>query len=100
MSYKVAGVSFENRQDLLKRIYDKQGPFIECLLNKTLYEGEPAIECIETTSRMQIGWIAKKNIPELYNLPCQRIFGEIGFFKGTWFCELRSPVIFKSPIPF
>ena len=96
--YKTAGVTFESRQEILQDIYNKSGRYIRAWLEKTTYDGEPAIKVIETTSNLQIGWIAKVDVPSLYNEPVQEIFGEIGKFEGRWYCNLKSPIVWRNPV--
>ena len=98
MSYKLAGVTFESRQELLEKIYNNKNRFIKCILNRTMYNGEPAIQVIEESSALQIGWIAKVDVPKLYNLPCNFIHGEIGKYMNTWFCELYSPIMDRRKV--
>jgi hypothetical protein len=95
--YKTAGVTFESRQQILEDIYNKSGPFIRAWLEKTTYDSEPAIKVLEQSSGLQIGWIAKVDVPELYDKPCQEIFGEIGNFEGRWYCKLKSPILWRNP---
>ena len=100
MSYKLAGVTFESRQQILEKIYNSKGPLIKCFLNRTTYDGSPAIQVIEENSALQVGWIAKVDIPKLYSKNCQVIHGRISHYMDKWFCELYNPIFDNRSGPF
>lgn len=65
MNIKVAGVTFENRQDILKKIYNKQKPFDKRLDIEFIgvdFNGELAIEI--KVNKHLIGYVEKKRINE------------------------------------
>ena len=73
MRVNVAGVTFCNdekdggksRQSILKELYVMKSGIITVDLKHTTYEGEPAIKCIEHSTKQCIGWIPKTKISEI-----------------------------------
>lgn len=90
--WKLAGVTFENRQSILGNIVKNIGKEIICDLVDTIYNGEPAIKVLERSSKKQIGWVPRQNLKELYNKNIEKIYGEIGYYKETYFVRLYEPV--------
>lgn len=73
MKTRIAGVTFnnevedggKNRQEILKELCLTRGNIITVDLKYTTYNGEPAIKCIEHTTRQVIGWIPKTDIANM-----------------------------------
>lgn len=73
MNTRIAGVKFNNdkeyggesRQYILQQLYESYGAIITVDLKRTYYNNEPAIQCIEHTTRRLLGWIPKTDIEQI-----------------------------------
>ena len=65
--FKIVGVTFNNRQKMLEKLYAKQekNKQISVSLDFTTFEGSPAIKVF--ADNMDIGNIAKNDVPKLYD---------------------------------
>ncbi len=65
--FKVVGVTFSNRQKVLEKLYAKQEKKkqITVSLDFTTFEGAPAIKVL--ADNIDIGNIAKNDVPKLYD---------------------------------
>lgn len=65
--FKIAGVTYGNRQNALGKLYAKQskGKQIAITLDFTSYENEPAIQVF--ADKVDIGFIAKTDVAKLYD---------------------------------
>lgn len=95
MNIKPAGVTFENRQEVLKKIYDKQRPFDKKLDIEFIgvnFEGELAIE-IKINGYM-VGYVEKKRINEFvkhkdYGYKITKFFPGYREDSNIYYCTIK-----------
>ena len=95
MNIKVAGVTFDNRQTILKKIYNKEKPFHQKLDVEFIgvdFNGELAIE-IKINNQL-IGYVERHRINEFvkhmnYGYKIKKIFP--GYFEGEniYYCTIK-----------
>lgn len=88
---KVAGVTFENRQETLKSL-QKTGEWRKINLIYTTFNNAPAIKVKDQQSGEILGWIPKKNIQEIMKYKITKMTGWIGMYENTYYCCLFVPV--------
>lgn len=74
MQFKAAGVSFEGRQETLKRLA-QVNPWRDVTLKLTQYEGEDAIMLQDYETKEQLGWVPKALVANYKNV--HRMAGRI-----------------------
>lgn len=101
---KLAGVTFNNqdgtnRQGILAEFKAKNHDIIGCIVKKVNYtdaEGKDslALAIFEKTTKQQIGFIPKENIPELLKTKTTELTGFIGYnAKGKCYYVELSPIV-------
>lgn len=83
IKFKVAGVTFENRQPILKQA-DKNG-IKNIFFKKSTFEGEPCIEVY--LNDKQIGYVPKKRLSEFLkwcDKPCSIKYKDIRLGESTY----------------
>lgn len=100
---KIAGVTFCNtteyggrhRQTILKEFYQTKDGIITVdlkrviFLNPDTHQYEPAIQCIEHTTKQLIGWIPKT---EIQYTTQRQMTGFILFYKNTYSVRLNDQI--------
>ena len=96
MNIKVAGVTFENRQDILKKIYNKQKPFnqqLDIAFIGVDFNGELAIE-IKINNQL-IGYVERKRINEFvkhmnYGYKITKFFPGYNEESNIYYCTIKA----------
>ena len=91
---KVVGVSFDNRQDILRKLHADATWRSVSLIHTTYHnpetnEDEPAIMVKDYITKEEIGWIARTDIDKYQGITAMT--AELGEYKGTMYCHLYLP---------
>ena len=91
---KAVGVTFNNRQETLKRLsQDARWRSVTLIHTKFKNEEtgieEDAIRIIDYSTKEEIGWIPKKEVPSYKGI--YEMTAEIGEYKDTMYCNLYYP---------
>lgn len=91
---KVVGVTFENRQDILKELRQQNAWRSVSLIHTTFHNeqtglDEPAIKVKDYATKKEIGWIARTDIEKYINIT--QMTAELGNWEGTEYCNLYIP---------
>lgn len=95
MNIKPAGVTFENRQDILKKIYNKEKPFDKRLDIEFIgvdFNGELAIEI--KINKHLVGYVERKRINEFvkhmnYGYKITRFFPGYNEDSNIYYCTIK-----------
>lgn len=88
---KVAGVTYEGRQELLKSLQDVCEWRIMDLI-RTQYAGQPAIQVRDRVTGAIVGWIPKSDIDKVIQMNLSTMTGWIGHYHGIYYCQLFETV--------
>lgn len=90
---KIAGVTFENRQELLKNLYNRTSivrlvktPFKNTKTNVT----ELAIQVIDDNTKNLLGYIPKQNIDKFTNI--SKMILNVSYYNNIYSGELREMI--------
>ena len=93
----IAGVTFKNedgesRQEILKNIFNSYSNIITIRLQHVTYYrngiGEPAIKCVEKSTKKMIGWLPKDMVKNYKNV--RELTGLIKVFNNKYIVELYN----------
>ena len=85
---KVAGVTFENRQQVLAGLLQQNRQVITVDLVYTTFNGEFAIQLVENSSRQVIGWIPRSELYRFTSCNVRQMTGFVGCYNNIYFCKL------------
>lgn len=85
---KVAGVTFENRQDTLAMLVSMNRNIITVDLFYTTFNGEFAIKLIENSTGLEIGWIPRSELHRFISCNIRQMTGFVGYYNGVYFVKL------------
>lgn len=88
---KVAGVTFDNRQSILKSLYENDKWRMFWLIY-TQFSGEFAIKVMDMNTRQIIGWIPKNELQKIWQTGLYILTGQIGLCMDTYFAKLYVPI--------
>ena len=93
INFQVAGVTFENRQSILKRAYNRG---VQCIcFKKSTFENSPCVEVY--VNNMMIGYVPQKRLKEFLkwcDRPCSVKYRSISLHEGTY--GMTITVIFQN----
>ena len=87
---KVVGVTYEGRQIILDYLC-KNDPWRMLWLIHTLYHGEAAIQVMDISTRLIIGWIPQCDVQWIQQTGLYVLTGFIGFFN-VYYVRLYVPI--------
>ena len=87
---KVAGVTFENRQETLKELVEINRSIITVNLIYTTFNGEFAIKLVEDVTGKEIGWITKTELYRFTSCNIRQMTGFIGYYNNTYYVKLST----------
>lgn len=87
---KVAGVTFENRQETLKELVGINRSIITVNLVYTTFNGEFAIKLVENTTVREIGWIPRSELYKFTACNIRQMTGFIGYYNNTYYVRLSE----------
>ena len=87
---KVAGVTFENRQETLKELVGINRSIITVDLIYTQFNGEFAIKLVENTTGKEIGWIPRSELYKFTSCNIRQMTGFIGYYNNTYYVRLSE----------
>ena len=87
---KVAGVTFENRQEVLKELVGMNRSIITVDLIYTTFNGEFAIKLVENTAGREIGWIPRTELHKFVSCNIHQMTGFIGYYNNTYYVKLST----------
>lgn len=93
INFKVAGVTFENRQSILKQL--DNGKLQSIYFKKSTYEEEPCVE-VYANSKM-IGYVPKNRLNEFLkwsDKPCSIKYKKIALGESTYGCTIT--IVFQK----
>ena len=85
---KVAGVTFENRQETLAMLVSMNRNIITVDLVYTTFNGEFAIKLVENSTGREIGWIPRSELYRFTNCNIRQMTGFVGYYNGIYFVKL------------
>ena len=85
---KVAGVTFENRQETLKELVMINRSIITVNLIYTTFNGEFAIKLVEDVTGKEIGWIPRSELYKFTSCNIIQMTGFIGYYNDTYYVRL------------
>ena len=87
---KVAGVTFENRQETLKELVMMNRSIITVDLIYTTFNDEFAIKLVENTTGREIGWIPRTELHKFVSCNIHQMTGFIGYYNSTYYVRLSE----------
>ena len=87
---KVAGVTFENRQETLTQLVGMNRSIITVNLIYTTFNGEFAIKLVEDVTGKEIGWIPKTELYKFTSCNIHQMTGFIGYYNNTYYVRLSE----------
>lgn len=87
---KVAGVTFENRQETLAQLVGMNRSIITVDLIYTTFNNEFAIKLVENTTGREIGWIPKTELYKFTACNIRQMTGFIGYYNDTYYVRLSE----------
>lgn len=87
---KVAGVTFENRQETLKELVGMNRSIITVNLIYTTFNGEFAIKLVEDVTGKEIGWIPRTELHKFVSCNIHQMTGFINFYNNTYYVRLSE----------
>ena len=87
---KVAGVTFENRQETLKELVELNRSIITVDLVYTTFNNEFAIKLVENSTGREIGWIPRSELYKFTSCNIRQMTGFIGYYNNTYYVRLSE----------
>lgn len=87
---KVAGVTFENRQNTLAQLVGMNRGIITVDLVYTTFNNEFAIKLVENTTGREIGWIPRCELYKFASCNIRQMTGFIGYYNNMCYCKLSA----------
>ena len=87
---KVAGVTFENRQETLKELVMMNRSIITVNLVYTTFNNEFAIKLVEDVTGKEIGWIPRTELHKFVSCNIHQMTGFIGYYNNTYYVKLST----------
>ena len=81
---KVAGVTFENRQETLKELVMMNRSIITVDLVYTKFNNEFAIKLVEDVTGKEIGWIPRAELHKFVSCNIHQMTGFIGYYNNYY----------------
>ena len=85
---KVAGVTFEGRQQTLAMLASMNRSIITVDLVYTTFNGEFAIKLVENITQREIGWIPRSELYRFTACNIKQMTGFVGCYNGIYFVKL------------
>ena len=85
---KVAGVTFEGRQETLVMLVSMNRRIITVDLVYTTFNGEFAIKLVENSTGLEIGWIPRTELHRFISCNIRQMTGFIGYYNGIYFARV------------
>lgn len=87
---KVAGVTFERRQETLKELVGMNRSIITVDLIYTTFNNEFAIKLVENSTGKEIGWIPRSELYKFTSCNIRQMTGFIGYYNNTYYVKLST----------
>ena len=87
---KVAGVTFENRQETLAQLVGMNRSIITVDLVYTTFNNEFAIKLVENSTGREIGWIPRTELYRFTSCNVRQMTGFIGYYNNTYYVRLSE----------
>ena len=85
---KVAGVTFEGRQNTLNELVMMNRSIITVNLIYTTFNGEFAIKLVENSTGRDIGWIPRAELYRFISCNIRQMTGFIGYYNNIYFVRV------------
>ena len=85
---KVAGVTFEGRQNTLNELVMMNRSIITVNLIYTTFDGEFAIKLVEDVTGKEIGWIPRTELHRFISCNIRQMTGFIGYYNGVYYVRV------------
>ena len=85
---KVAGVTFEGRQNTLNELVMMNRSIITVDLVYTTFNNEFAIKLVENSTGREIGWIPRSELYRFISCNIRQMTGFIGYYNNIYFVRV------------
>lgn len=85
---KIAGVTFEGRQETLAMLVSMNRQVITVDLIYTTFNGEFAIKLVENSTAREIGWIPRAELHRFISCNIRQMTGFIGYYNDIYFVRV------------
>lgn len=85
---RVAGVTFEGRQQTLSSLLQMNRNIITVDLIYTEFNGEFAIKLVENSTHREIGWIPRSELYRFVSCNIRQMTGFVGCYNDIYFVKL------------
>lgn len=87
---KVAGVTFENRQETLSQLVGMNRSIITVDLVYTTFNNEFAIKLVENSTGREIGWIPKTELYKFVSCNVHQMTGFVNYYNNIYYVRLSE----------
>lgn len=90
---RVAGVTFNRRQETLKELVGMNRSIVTVDLVYTTFNNEFAIKLVENSTGREIGWIPKAELYRFTSCNIHQMTGFINYYNNTYYVRLSEQLV-------